>query len=464
VVSCAAVYARISSDRDGLQLGVRRQVEDCQALAARLGWTVGELYTDDDVSAYSGKRRPAYERMLEDLKAGDRDAVLAYDSDRLHRRPVELEAFIVLCEAQQVALATCQGELDLATADGRFKARIMGAVASKESDDKSRRVTRKHEELAKAGKVSGGGTRPFGYSTDRLRVNKAEAAVVRDLAKRALAGESLRSMANDLNEREIPTSTGGLWTSTTLKRVLVSARIAGQREHRGEIVAKAEWPAIITPAQSTRLRALLRDPERRTSRPVRRYLLVGLLRCGKCGSVLVSRPRDDGSRRYVCAKGPGLPGCGGVTILADDLEVFVTEAVLYRLDSPQMGRVMTGARNDDEKANVAIAELADAHAHADELAEAYANKQIGMRDWLTAKAPIERRITAAQKRLGRLQRTTVLDDYVGNSRRLRKQWDSLNLDRQRAIVAAVLDHLDIGPAVLGRNTFDPKRVKPIWRR
>lgn len=102
--------------------------------------------------------------------------------------------------------------------------------------------------------------------------------------------------------------------------------------------------------------------------------------------------------------------------------------------------------------------------HRSRVAEAYANKQISMRDWLTAKAPIERRINAAQKRLGRLQRTTVLGDYVGKSGRLRKQWESLNLDRQRAIVAAVLDHLDIGPAVQGRNSFDPKRVKPVWRR
>jgi len=64
------VYARISSDRDGDHLGVTRQVEDCERLVARKGWGVAERYVDDDVSAYKGRVRPAYKRMLDDLRGG----------------------------------------------------------------------------------------------------------------------------------------------------------------------------------------------------------------------------------------------------------------------------------------------------------------------------------------------------------------------------------------------------------
>jgi site-specific DNA recombinase len=63
----AAIYARISSDQVGEGLGVQRQTEDCRKLAADLGWQVGEEYVDNDFSAYSGKPRPAYLRMLADL-------------------------------------------------------------------------------------------------------------------------------------------------------------------------------------------------------------------------------------------------------------------------------------------------------------------------------------------------------------------------------------------------------------
>jgi DNA invertase Pin-like site-specific DNA recombinase len=65
----------------------QRQLEDCRKLAADLGWVVGDEYVDNDLSAYSGKRRPEYERLLNDLANGSRDAVLIYHVDRLTRRP-----------------------------------------------------------------------------------------------------------------------------------------------------------------------------------------------------------------------------------------------------------------------------------------------------------------------------------------------------------------------------------------
>ena len=87
-------------------------------------------------------------------------------------------------------------------------ARIKGAVAAKESDDKSRRIKRKALELARDGKVGGGGTRPFGFEADRKTIRASEAAVVIEAAQRVLAGEAVRSICFDLNERGIKTATG----------------------------------------------------------------------------------------------------------------------------------------------------------------------------------------------------------------------------------------------------------------
>src|SRR5690606_34296832 len=92
----AAIYCRISRDQRGEGLGVARQEEMCRKLAAEKGWPVVDVYVDNDLSAYSGSRRPAYERMLADLESGAIDAVLVVDQDRLTRRPSELEAFIEL--------------------------------------------------------------------------------------------------------------------------------------------------------------------------------------------------------------------------------------------------------------------------------------------------------------------------------------------------------------------------------
>src|SRR4030042_449926 len=86
------------------------------------------------------------------------------------------------------------GQVDLGSGGGRFVARVLGARAQLESDDKRRRLRRKHEELAAAGKVSGGGWRPFGFEPDRRTVREAEATLIRQAAERLPAGGSKRSL------------------------------------------------------------------------------------------------------------------------------------------------------------------------------------------------------------------------------------------------------------------------------
>lgn len=80
----ASIHARISSDQTGEALGVTRQLEDCRRLAAEHGWTVGDEYVDNDVSAFrssASKPLPEYQRLLADLAGGHRDAVLVYNLD-----------------------------------------------------------------------------------------------------------------------------------------------------------------------------------------------------------------------------------------------------------------------------------------------------------------------------------------------------------------------------------------------
>lgn len=151
--SAVAIYARISKDRTGDELGVNRQLQDCRAEAERRGWHVAEEYVDDDLSAYTGKKRPAYERMLLDLSEGRRDGVIVWHMDRLHRRPIELERFVDTCTRSGVRDGvTLSGDIDLAKGDGLLMAHLLSAVAANESDSKRRRGQRKAREIAESGK------------------------------------------------------------------------------------------------------------------------------------------------------------------------------------------------------------------------------------------------------------------------------------------------------------------------
>lgn len=458
----AGIYARISEDRDETQAGVGRQLEDCERLAGARGWEVVERYVDNDLSAYLGNKRPEYRRMLDDIGARRLDALVVYHQDRLHRQPRELEEFFDVCDAAGLTrLASVSGDIDLATHDGRLKARILGAVARNQSDAASRRLRRKALQIAREGGVAGGGTRPFGFEPDFVTVLEPEAEIVRELAARLLGGETLRTLCRDLNARGVTTPTGGHWNPTPLRRMLRSARISGQREHRGEIVAPAQWPAIIRPEQTRRIRVLLDDPARRATRPARTYLLRGLLRCAVCSAPLVARPRGDGERRYICPHGPGLPGKGCVYALAEPLEEFVVEAVLWQLDTPELAQAIRGHEqrpdNDWER------QIDGAQTKLDELAGAYAGGAISLREWLLARGPIQQQLDVARRRSAQNGHVTVLADYMGRAGALRKRWPELGFDRQRSILHAVLAEVLVRPGRRGYNRFDPRRFELVWR-
>lgn len=458
-----AIYVRISDDREGEAKGVKRQLEDCRALVERKGWPEPTEYNDNDVSAWKrGVIRPAYRQMLSDISGGVIDAVVVYDQDRLYRQPRELEEFFDVCDGAGVTeLASVTGDIDLASADGKLMARMKGAVAAKESDDKSRRIKRKQLELARDGKDSGGGTRPFGFKSDRRTIRPDEAAIVAELAHRVIAGDSVRAICFDLNGRGIKTSTGREWVPSVLTRMLKSGRISGQREHQGEIVADAEWPGIISKEDGQRLRSILSDPTRRKNQRARRYLLAGMLRCGRCGEPLTSRPRADGVRRYVCARRPGEDACGKLAVLAQDLEELVGEIVIEALEGPELARALAARNGDTEDVHQRV--IDEANAQLEELARVYGEQRIGASEWLAARAPIEERLAKAKVALGRSNGTGAVAEFIDQGSALRDSWDGISFDRKRAIINAVLDHIEIGPGRRGYNRFDPSRVMPSWK-
>jgi len=463
VPKSAAIYARISSDPDGLALGVERQIQDCEKLAADLGWLVGEVYEDNDFSASTGKPRPAYLRMLDDIESGARDGVLVYHQDRLTRVPMEFEEFQEILKAADVRdVRFVTGLPGISSEGGLLALRILSAVAADETETKSRRVRRKMEQNAEAGLPHGGPHRPFGFEDDKVTHRTSEALVIRECAARVLAGESLRSVAAWLNETEVLSATGKPWQSTPLRTLLRNPRIAGLRAHKGEVIGPAVWDPIITAAERDQLIAVMDSRSRSGRRPNRRYLLSGLLRCGKCGHRLYSAPRKD-TRRYVCSKGPDHGGCGGLSIVAAPVEEWIAQAVLFRLDTPELAAALAGKTADDERATELSKQLADDVDLMAELSLMFANREISRLEWMNARRPIEDRIEATERQLARSTGSNTLIGLAGDGKALAQSWADLNLDRQVAIVSAVLDHAVVAPGTPGARAANPDRVTPVWR-
>jgi site-specific DNA recombinase len=263
----AAIYIRISRARRVL-LDAQRQAPPCRAFCASQGWTVVEVYVDDNRSAWKREvRRDAFERMLADVRAGRIDAIVTWQADRLLRTVEDTSAIVTVAKAYGTVIANVGGTIDLSTAAGRKTFHELAVAAEYESDLKSERLKLKHAELAAQGKWEGG-MRNFGYDLEpypdlpsgrvkyKLVPNPKESAALAAAAQEVIGGRSHTAVAKQWNKDGLTTTTGKPFTPQKVRDLLLSPKTAGLRYVDGKPVT-AEWPGIITPEQHQELRSIL---------------------------------------------------------------------------------------------------------------------------------------------------------------------------------------------------------------
>lgn len=385
-----AIYARISMDRTGAGLGVDRQIEDCRTLGRQLKLK-GEpaIYTDNDISASSGKKRPEYERLMQALRTGRHQVLLVWHTDRLHRRMTELEDFISVATARSILTHSVQrGPIDLSTADGQLQARIASAVAQHEVTHKGDRRRRAAEQGASLGKRQGGG-RSFGYgrteidadgrkrSVDLDKINRAEAAALRAAFDAILNGATTTSVWKRWNARGITTQHGSRWNGSNFRAVITRPSLAGIATYKGEVLegVTTTWSAIIPRDKWQAVQAIISDPARKTSPGNQvRHLSSGVTYC-ECGLAMRAGTnslmnKTTGEKRRYTVYRCSADRAGHSTILKHVLDFAVREAVIGALyearDKPPQPR-----SSEDEAelidlntqlgvANAGMARLADA--------------------------------------------------------------------------------------------------------
>jgi DNA invertase Pin-like site-specific DNA recombinase len=461
-----AVYARISKDDDDRALGVGRQMADCQAIAAVRRWLVAEPYSDNDFSAFKTQvRRPAFERMLQDLQAGALDGVVVYDLDRLARQPADLERLITIFDSRPgLRFATVQGDVDLMSSDGRTMARVLIAFANKSSMDTSRRNVRKHLELAQAGEPVGG-TRPFGWQQDKRTLEPAEAAALQRAAADVIHGAALHTVTAQWNAQGLMTPRGNPWEKTILKRVLLSPRLAGWRVHRGVVAVSPEgalvrgaWTPILEDTTWEALCAVLRDPKRtgdpRNHAGARRYLLSGTVTCGLCSTPMYGAWAKKYDRHnYVCP----LPtssrsGCGKVAITGPPVDALISTLVLNRLDEESIEPPQR--RWDGE------GELDELHSRRAQIMAAFAHGSLRAEAAFPAAESLSTQIDQlmgerAEHHRAEFRSTVAPSDVAAS-------WQHWTLEKRREQIRDLLSAVLVRPATRKGASFTPDRLSAVW--
>ncbi|MCM3778977.1 recombinase family protein [Microbacterium hydrocarbonoxydans] len=432
----AAIYLRQSLDNAE---GIDRQRERTRSLITARGWTLSEVFTDNDVSA-SKQRGPdtGWGRML----ASDADVVVAVDLDRLLRDVRDLS---VLIDSGKLVV-TVDGEIDLSTADGEFRATMLAGIARFEVRRKSERQRRANDARARAGRWVGG-RRPFGFEDNGMTVREDEANAIREGFRAYVGGDTLSAVARAWTAAGFTTGQGGVWERTAVRAVLSNPRYVGKVRHRGEIVADAAWPALVDVDTWEATQSLINGSRGRRTRA--QSLLTGVGLCGVCDSPLhAGGNARRGVRGYRCSA-----SLGHVARMAEPVEEYVDALVAARLDMPDATSLAQSAEASPEDR----ARLDALRVRREALGVEFADGNLTAEQVRAATERLNVQITDLEARLADSGRARVLGDLGSGSAYL-----ALSDSRRRQVIDTLM-RVRVMPPGRGTRTFRPESVVIEWK-
>ncbi len=316
----AALYARVSSDRQDVDLSVAAQLRALRDYAKNNGYSVAREYVDE---AESGRiaDRPQFRKMIE---AGSKPEapfreILVWKFSRFTRKREHAVAFKAQLRRKGIRVVSITEQAE-DNATGRLLEGIIESVDEYYSENLAQEVVRGMREAASRGFWVSTNA-PYGYrkahvqdgakKRPRLELDPPHDAVARRIFEMVLSGKSVLDVTKTLNDEGIPNSNGKRWIKTTIHNMLsnegyTGTLVWGQKSRDGQEPVRVEdaFPAIVTGEEFRQVRKLLgsRAPKqtnpRRTASP---YLLSGLARCRACRKAMTAAEAKGGRYTYyVC--------------------------------------------------------------------------------------------------------------------------------------------------------------------
>ncbi len=498
----AAIYARVSSDRQAREATIESQLAALRERLRADGAVLVEECLDEGFSGVS-LARPGLERLRDLAAEGTVDRVYIHSPDRLARKYAYQVLLLEEMERARVEVAFLDGTTGDASPEASLLQGVQGIIAEYERLRILERTRRGRLHRARAGQASVLGHAPYGYRYERrpgrgadFVVDEAEARVVREVFRLLVEdGLPLREIARRVEGTGATTRKGGRWTAATVARIAgnpaykgearfgkttaegaTRARLRGnlgrpprRREPPRRARPEAEHvvipvPALVTPARFEAAREQLARNRALASRGAapRRYLLQGLLRCGGCNRAYCGKgsiSKGKLTMYYRCTgrqaqREAGLPACGVPSVRVDALDAFVWAAVARVLEDP--GRVLDewSQRNEADGSRAECRARRDEAARAVEAAErvtarlldAYEAGVIDL-DALTSRSARARaRVDAARAELDaaeqelhrRVQLTALVSTVEAFAARVREGLATADFDSRQRLVRALV--------------------------
>ncbi len=349
----AALYARVSSDRQDVDLSISAQLKTLREFADRNGYRVAREYIDEVQSGRSADR-PSFQQMVADARLQKPfKAILVWKFSRFARNRKDAIVFKSMLKRYGVTVISIN-EPSTDTPTGRLMEGIIESLDEFFSANLAQDTLRGMRESASRGAFLGSRA-PFGYTRVKVKVGERErptlvpeestAPIVAEIFQGALRGNGLKDICRELNNRGI-TNRGKRWTNTTMHYLLTNEAYLGVsiwgRTTKGDhaidpIRVEEAWDPLVSKdvfdqvQQALRGRAPLRTRPRRAGS---KFLLSGLLCCGRCGKSFIGQHAK--GRRfayYVCGTliRQGAGSCQAKYLNATKMEDFIVRKIKERV-------------------------------------------------------------------------------------------------------------------------------------
>ena len=302
----AGIYIRVSTEdqaREGFSLG--EQEEKLRQLCKYKDFEIYKIYKDAGISAKNMKDRPAFQQMLEDMKAGKLNYIVAYKLDRVTRSVRDLEVLISTLEQYHCFLICDRDDVNTSTANGRFFVRMLTVLSQLEIEIVSERTKFGLNGAIKAGHIPG--KVPLGYyrDTDKtLKVDVTTKDIVLRIFELYLEGKSYQAISNIINKKKVISTNNKKWCDSTIDRNINNKIYMGDYErYKYDTDKETELfvdvvPPIITRAMWEEVQKQKEKNQRSYCRN-RVYIFFQKLVCPTCGKIMTCKGAGGKKAKYM---------------------------------------------------------------------------------------------------------------------------------------------------------------------
>ena len=303
----AGVYIRVSTEdqaREGFSLG--EQEEKLLQLCNFKDLEVYKVYKDAGISAKDMEHRPQFQAMLQDMKEGKINYIVAYKLDRITRSVRDLEELISVLEQYNCFLLCDRDDVNTSTANGRFFVRMLTVLSQLEIEIVSERTKFGLNGAIKSGHIPG--QRPFGYKSaddKRMIIDNATRPYVEKIFDMYLEGKSFQQIANYFKKNNIYPKKK--WRDTTIQKIIDNKiymgdyeqyKRIGKQENLEPIVYMNVVEPIISRAKWEECQ-MQKERNQRTYTRDRIYTFFQRLKCPDCGRIMKCKGSGGTKRKYM---------------------------------------------------------------------------------------------------------------------------------------------------------------------